>query len=455
MKRLFLFLGDVVILYASLYLTLFLRYGRGFEGQIALHLVPFSLVFIFWLLTFYIANLYELGFARNIPEFYSSLFKAIAVSAAIAVFFFYLAPVLIPTFRIAPRRNLFIYIAVFTSLVSLWRYLYNKILLRTSSNNTIIVGFDQTSFELAKFLNENPQYGYKLKYALDASEEAAFSFQDIDFRHIRGARDIERLLEKENINTIILSPGAYRLPDIVEIFYKAVKRGVNFLNTNEAYERVIKRVPLNSVNQIWFLENITGGRKKFYEFVKRILDIVLAIIGGAALLVLFPFVAFAIKWESEGSIFYRQRRVGRQGKTFEIIKYRTMMKDAEKLGAVWAEKKDPRVTKLGRFLRKSRLDELPQIWNILKGEMSFVGPRAERPEFVEKLKKEVPFYEERLLVRPGASGWAQINYGKELTSADTREKLQYDLYYIKNRSLTLDLAVILKTIKTILSGAGW
>ena len=132
-----------------------------------------------------------------------------------------------------------------------------------------------------------------------------------------------------------------------------------------------------------------------------------------------------------------------------------MVQDAEQNGAVWAQKQDARVTKFGKFMRRTRIDELPQVISILKGEMSIVGPRAERPEFVEKLKKQIPFYEERLLIRPGLSGWAQINYGKDLDSNDTKEKLQYDLYYIKNRSFTIDMAVVLKTIKTVLSATGW
>ncbi|MBI2054457.1 MAG: sugar transferase [Candidatus Staskawiczbacteria bacterium] len=453
MKRFFLFSGDVLILYLSLYLTLFLRYGLDFNSQISIHLMPFSLLFIFWVIVFYIAGLYELNLSKNLPEFYSSLFKSIAISTSISIIFFYLIPLEI--IQIAPRRNLLIYLAVFTGLISLWRYLYNRLLEKTFKNNTIIVGFDQISFEFAKFLNRNPQYGYNLRYAFDISEQAAFSFRDIDFRQLRGTRDMERILNDEHINTIILSPEAYRLPNIIDFFYKASKKGIQFVNLATAYERILKKVPLEAISQLWFLEKVSRAEKRFYEFVKRLIDIVLSLIGLAGLIVIFPFVGSAIKLTSSGPLFYKQGRVGKGGKIFEVVKFRTMIENAEMNGATWATKEDPRVTKFGKFLRKTRLDELPQVFNILKGEMSIVGPRAERPEFVEKLKKEIPFYEERLLVRPGLSGWAQINYGKDLDSNDTKEKLQYDLYYIKNRSLTIDLAIILKTIKTILSATGW
>lgn len=451
MKRFFLFLGDVAILYFSLYLTLFIRYGQNFNSQISSHLIPFSALFIFWLIVFYIANLYELNFAKNSAEFYSSLFTSIAISAAISVIFFYL----IPNVQIAPRRNLLIYVAIFTGLISLWRWLYNRILGKTFKNNTIIVGFNQLSYDLAKYLNRNPQYGYNLKYALGVSEEAAFSFESTDFRKVRGARDIEKIIENDHINTIILSPESYRLPDIIDVFYKTGNRNIQFINLTTAYEEIMKKVPLESVNQLWFLENISRGEKRLYELLKRTSDLILALLGTAVLLVLLPVITLTIKSSSPGPVFYRQRRVGKEGRIFEVIKFRTMVQNAEQNGAVWAQKKDPRVTKIGRFLRKTRLDELPQAWNILKGQMSVVGPRAERPEFVEKLKKEIPFYEERLMVRPGLSGWAQVNYGKDLDSNDTKEKLQYDLYYIKNRSFTADLAVVLKTIKTVLSATGW
>lgn len=451
MKRFFLFLGDVLVLYLSLYLTLFLRYGTDFSPQISIHLIPFSFLFILWIAIFYIAGLYELNFTKNHAEFYSSLFTSVAISATVSVIFFYL----IPDIQIAPRRNLLIYIAVFTGLISLWRWFYNKVLSKTFRNNTIIVGFNQLAYDLAKFLNRNPQYGYNLKYALDVSEQAAFSFQNVDFRQVRGAKDIERIIENEHINTIILSPESYRLPDIIDVFYKAGKRKVQFINLASAYEKIMKKVPLEAINQLWFLENVSRGEKRFYELLKRASDLILALIGGAVFLILFPFIALAIKFGSAGPIFYRQKRIGKGGKSFEVIKLRTMIQNAEQNGAVWAQKEDLRVFKFGKFLRKTRLDELPQIINIIKGEMSVVGPRAERPEFIEKLKKEIPFYEERLLVRPGLSGWAQINYGKDLDHNDTKEKLQYDLYYIKNRSFTIDMAVVLKTVKTVLSATGW
>ena len=188
-------------------------------------------------------------------------------------------------------------------------------------------------------------------------------------------------------------------------------------------------VLLGSINQIWFLENLGEARKKTFEIAKRVGDLILAAIFGVVSLIFYPFIILLIKVSSSGPILYRQERVGQAGKTFEIIKFRTMIKNAEqKTGAVWAIDNDPRVTAVGRFLRKTRLDEIPQLWNILRGEMSFVGPRAERPEFHELLQKNVPFYEERYLIKPGLTGWAQINFRYGSSVEDAEEKLKYDLY---------------------------
>ena len=226
------------------------------------------------------------------------------------------------------------------------------------------------------------------------------------------------------------------------------------MSLDDFYESITKRVPLEIIDQFWFLENLQEGKKRFYDFGKRIVDIAASIIFGIIALILVPPVAILIILTSGFPVFFTQIRIGKNGKPFKAIKFRTMVQNAEKHGAQWATKNDPRVTAIGKFLRKSRIDEIPQLINILKGEMSFVGPRPERPEFVDKLKQEIPFYRERLLVKPGLTGWAQINYRYGASVYDAKTKLQYDLYYVKNRSLALDFGIILRTIKTVLSAIG-
>jgi len=202
------------------------------------------------------------------------------------------------------------------------------------------------------------------------------------------------------------------------------------------------------------LENVIELDKRKFEQIKRLIDVVLAVLFFLPFALLAPFAAMAIKLTSRGNVFYKQKRLGKNGKIFEIIKFRSMAKDAEKDGAKWAQIRDKRVTAVGKFLRKTRLDELPQILSVLKGDLSFIGPRPERPEFVDELSQKIPHYSMRHIVKPGLSGWAQINFPYGSSVNDSMQKLQYDLYYVKNRSLILEAIIILKTIMTVLKIEG-
>jgi exopolysaccharide biosynthesis polyprenyl glycosylphosphotransferase len=192
-----------------------------------------------------------------------------------------------------------------------------------------------------------------------------------------------------------------------------------------------------------------------FLFVRRVLSIFISLIGLLLTLPLLPFIMLAIRLDSKGPVFYTQTRVGKGGKLFKVVKFRTMRQDAESgTGAQWAANNDPRVTRVGKFLRTSRLDEIPQLWCVLKGDMAFVGPRPERPEFIEELSKKIPYYGVRHMVRPGVTGWAQVKYKYGSTIEDAREKLQYDLFYIKNASIGLDLLIMFQTVKIVLLGRG-
>ena len=214
----------------------------------------------------------------------------------------------------------------------------------------------------------------------------------------------------------------------------------------ELYEKVFLKVPLAELEEVWFLENLAKSHK-IYEFFKRPIELILTILLGIILLPVIKIIAWLILLTSRGPIIYKQKRVGRGEAEFTIYKFRTMIVEAEKDGPQFAAVKDKRSTPLGAVLRRTHLDELPQLINIFKGESSLVGPRPERPEFVNQLKKEILFYELRHLVRPGITGWAQINYRYGASVEDTYEKLQYDLYYLKNRSLILDVIILIKTLR--------
>ena len=433
-----LLLGDVVVLYVALWLTLVIRYGERYGEQWAIHLAPFSLIFAIWVVIFYIANVYELSTVKNNLAFFSTFLYAMLINSALAIAFFYL----VPDVAIAPRRNLFIFIGLALVLVALWRALYNQLLIKTGyRNNTLIVGLSSQSQELYDFLLTNPQLGYNALGIIDIENESA-------------ARTLEKIIRELDIKTLVIAREVYMLPHIVEVLYRLVPLKLRFYNLSRFSERITGKIPLSAIDQTWFLDNLSDGNKRGYEIAKRIFDIVGALVIGIITLPISFIAALAIKFYAPGPVLYRQERKGRTGNLLTIIKFRTMILKAETQGAVWAQADDPRVTRIGRFLRRTRLDELPQLWNVLRGNLSLVGPRPERPEFHDELSTKIPFYNERYLIKPGLMGWAQLKYRYGASVADAVEKLQYDLYYIKNRSLLLDLSIILRTVNIIVRQGG-
>ena len=231
-------------------------------------------------------------------------------------------------------------------------------------------------------------------------------------------------------------------------------RGVVIEDASFVMERLLGRLPLDGLNPSSLIFTHGFNVKASQQILRRIVSITVSFIGLAICLPFIPFIILAVRLSSPGPIFYRQTRVGLRGRPFSVIKFRTMRQDAEEQGAVWATQNDPRITSLGKFMRTTRLDEIPQLWNVLRGEMGFVGPRPERPEFVQWLAGEIPFYELRHMIRPGITGWAQVRYKYGASLEETKNKLEYDLYYVKHLSLGLDLLIMFETIKTIILRRG-
>jgi len=438
-KKIILLIGDVFILYLSLWLTLQIRYGTAFNSTVwEQHFFPFTIIYLLWIIVFYIAGLYELNLARNSLDFFSTLFKAFLINAILAVSFFYF----IPYYHITPKTNLFLNLFIFAFFFFLWRQIYNR-LIKSSLllQNILIIGHNKESDQIAKIIQEKPQLGYFLAAHLEPNE-------------IQTAFDLIELISKNNIKFIITAIDPHQDKKLVSLLYQCLPLKISFLDLPSFYERILGKVPVSVIGQIWFLENLTESEKTFYENSKRILDMLGALILGIISLFLYPLIALAIKLESRGPIFFKQKRMGQNGEVFTVIKFRSMKETAETDGPKWANEEDERITRVGRFLRKTRLDELPQLWNIFCGQMSFIGPRPERLEFVEKLEKEIPYYQMRHLIKPGLTGWAQVNFHYAASVEDSLEKLQYELYYIKHRSFILDLSILLKTIKIVLTGQG-
>jgi exopolysaccharide biosynthesis polyprenyl glycosylphosphotransferase len=231
-------------------------------------------------------------------------------------------------------------------------------------------------------------------------------------------------------------------------------KGIKVEKVDTLFERLSGKIKLDGLRPSSFLYSEGFRMRSSQQALRRMASMIAAAIGLLLCLPFFPLIILAIRLTSPGPIFFKQTRVGLGGAPFQVVKFRTMFVDAEAAGARWASKNDPRVTSIGRFMRKTRIDELPQLWNILRGDMDFVGPRPERPEFVPMLEAAMPFYYLRHLIRPGLTGWAQVRYGYGATMAENREKLEYDLYYIKHMSLGLDLLIMFETIKTIVRRRG-
>lgn len=455
-KKYLLLIGDIAILYFSLWLTLILRYQPDFNQSLwNQHFWPFTLVFLVWLVIFYIDDLYELNYSQSRTSLFVRLLRDITIGSIIAIILFYIGQNRF--FSIRPQRVLFINSTIIFILTYSWHVLFNNLTksLRIA-NGLLIIGFNQLVKEIIKEIKHKPQLGFNLKLIIiekDKEIEIPDELKSITLKNnFEGLKDI--CLEKK-INTIVSTIHPRENPILSKSLFSCLPLKINFFDIANFYEKITGKIPVTTIEQIWFLENLSESNKRFYEAAKRIFDIIFSL---AMLIVsapFFPLVTLIIKINSKGPIFFTQIRTGKDGKTFKAIKFRTMVNDAENNGPQWAVKNDPRVTRFGKFMRKTRIDEIPQLINVLFGEISLIGPRPERPEFVEQLQNEIPFYKERLLVKPGLTGWAQVigpAYGG--SKKESLEKLQYDLFYIKNRSLTLDLSILLKTIKTILSRKG-
>jgi exopolysaccharide biosynthesis polyprenyl glycosylphosphotransferase len=447
-KKILLLFGDIMVLYLSLYLTLLLRYAQKPDyGTLASHILPFSIVFIFWILMFYISNLYNLNLAVNNTRFLKLTLKSLAISSSFSIFFFYL----MPWIKIAPKTNMIIYLIIFAILFYFWRRLFNFVLKSyLPKQNFAFIGINNQVKELILFFKKNSHLGLRAKFAYSNNRE----IKELNGTPvIHDINKINDLIKSKKIETVVLCSDEFEQKEkLRSSLLKSLSLKINFIGLANFYEIITGKVPLDAINKTWFLENLSEGNKKFFDIFKRFYDIVLGIIFLILTLPFWPLIMIIVKLESKGPIFFLSKRTGKNNKVFNLFKFRTMREEGNDGKMTIAN--DPRITRFGGFMRKTRIDEIPQVINILKGDLSFVGPRPERPEFVAKLEEAIPFYKERLLVKPGATGWAVVNEYHSPSIEDSIKKLQFDLFYIKNRSIYLDLSIILKTVAIILGKKG-
>jgi exopolysaccharide biosynthesis polyprenyl glycosylphosphotransferase len=426
-RKIALLFGDIAILYASLAATLFIRYrGEDFSVYFRNHLGPFSLIFTIWLVVFYITDLYKHSAFRSRGALFSSLLTSVFISGTASAVIFYIFG---SFFELTPKTNLAIFSAVFLALDYLARGAFFK-MLRSGATNIVMLGDSPLIKETVAGLEENPQSGYKTVRWFAAFDEA-------------GLAALEEIIRSGRAELVVIQPKLVSDPKIISALYGLLPLGANLMNFSDFYEAIFEKVPLEEVEEGWFVEHI-APRRPIYDRVKRLADLVFASFAGLVLLGPSILIAILVKLTSRGPVVYKQDRVGRGGKIFVLYKFRSMTDGHA--GPLWTEKNDSRVTALGRVLRFTHLDEIPQLWNVLRGDISIVGPRPEAVGLAEKYSK-FPYYEMRHVIPPGLTGWAQTHFGPSASMEEAWEKLRYDIYYAKNRSFVLDLLIILKTLK--------
>lgn len=413
-----LFVGDMVVLTASLYVTLWIRSGAVPDASsLAPYLVPFAFIFALWLLVFYSSGLYS----KRLVLFPSMLPDALLKTQIVNIFFAALFFFLVPAFGITPKTILAIYLVVSIVFIFIWRLaLYPHLLVRQNSERAILLAQGAEADELFAEVNGNPRYGIE------------FYSRDIEYNG--------------NVSIIVVdAASSTRLASKI-----LVQHGKQLVAFEKMYEEVFDRVPLSHLGHAWFSENVATEDSFWYVGAKRGTDIIGGLLMGIITLAITPFVALALQIEYPGSVFLVQTRMGQHGTRIRTYKFRSM-RFADK--GAWKGETINKVTHVGSFLRKTSLDEFPQFINVLKGEISLIGPRNDIEALGERLSDAIPYYMFRYAVRPGITGWAQINQQYEQGNVspqsieETKVRLAYDFYYLKHRSLGLDIVIALKTIK--------
>jgi exopolysaccharide biosynthesis polyprenyl glycosylphosphotransferase len=448
-KQLILLSADIIMLNAGLYFGVAARNLSWPGGNLTGFFEPMIWLFTAAIIIFFIIGLYDIGRSRNTFKFFQKIIVSSAIWFMVAVFFFYTYP----NRTVSPKTTLLLITIFGFGGVALWRAIYNRFLsaniLRTP---VVFVGFGPAVKELCETITKFPEHGYTLLGII--SDEPISTTVPVE-------KSLNDLVAKNNGShpgLVVISENAVNQTLLKELYLELFNQA-SIVTLADFYESFFKRIPPFTFSEDWFITNLSEQNRRIYDRFKVIVDYFFAILTGIVFVLSLPIVAVLLKITSPGPVFFSQKRIGRMGKEFTIYKYRTMKVlgaggSAEKSGPQFASVNDDRVTYVGKLLRRTRLDEIPQFWNILRGEMSIIGPRPERPEFVKILTEQIPFYTLRHLVKPGITGWAQLQASYFGTIEENLQKLEYDLYYVKNRNLFLDSAIILKTFSVLLRFMG-
>lgn len=434
-----LFFGDIAVFALSLWITLFIRTGELPKSSLLEdHLGPFALLFLVWVLVFYMSGLYGKGTILLKSHLPQALLRTQVANIILAALFFFL----VPGVGIAPKTNLAIYLVVSLLLIFLWRLaVYPRISVNGTRARAVLIAEGPDAELLKKEVNDNARYPLLFVEMRSPADFLALSDEG------------RRALIPEDIDAVVADIPACNAHGLLPVLYD-LPRGVGnyaIVDFTDLYEEVFDRIPLSLLDQGWFIENVAEEDPLWYTLPKRLIDLVGGLAMGVITVIAVPFVWFALTLEGPGPLLISQDRIGKQGSRMRVYKFRSM--SGHNRAGAWAGEDDNRVTKVGAILRQTSLDEFPQFWNILKGDISLIGPRNDIEGLGKRLEVELPYYAMRYSVTPGITGWAQINQQYEQghlspqSVEETKVRLAYDFYYLKYRSLGLDLVIALKTTK--------
>lgn len=444
-RSLTIFAGELLLIFGSVALAASIQGTTNLSGNIW----KIALVTVICQLCLYYNDFYDLTVVHSNRELIVRLLQAAGAASIVLAAMYFLKPTLMIGDGIFVSA-----LCVFLLAILGWRLAFNQVTGTLGLEERVLfVGTGDSARKVARQILDQHDFAYRVIGFID-NDPSRIGERIVNPGIVGTPADIDRLVAQHHINRIVVGLPDRRGKLPVEELLRAKMAGVRVEDATTMYERVTGKILLDDLRPSWLIFSDGFHVSRVARLMKRSIDLALSIVMIVVALPLMLLTAAGVWLEDGGPVLYRQERVGENGRTFVLSKFRSMRKDAETGTPIWAKDDDDRVTRVGRFIRKTRLDELPQLWNVIRGDMSFVGPRPERPYFVEELARAIPFYQQRHAVKPGLTGWAQVKYRYGSSLEDAMEKLRYDLYYIKHLSVFFDLTIVFDTVKVVLFRKG-
>ena len=460
-EKIFVLVIDFLTINLTWFLYYFIRVQSGLFEIFSQpdFFITAIVIYIYWLLIFTFIGMYRTWFARSRFDELTSLFKASFVGIFILFFLIFYDDMVKGESATTGRYLIFIYWGLFLFIVGSGRlfvrsFQRNLLIRGIGRKNALIVGYNPKAHNIHQTVNKARGLGIDIiAYVAVNKENIGKEYEGV--KVVDTVENIRSVINEFEISEIIIALEKNEDNIVMEVLSKCEGEEVSIKIVPDLYEIISGQARTNQIYGFPLIDIMPQLMPEWEKKIKRLMDIVISFLILTLTLPVTLLVAIAIKFDSKGPVFFLQERMGQNGKIFKVIKFRSMIDNAEAYtGPMWSTKDDPRITRVGKFIRKTRIDEIPQMINVLKGEMSLVGPRPERPYFVEKLSKEIPLYKRRLKVRPGVTGWAQVKHKYDETIEDVKTKLRYDLFYIENMSLRMDLKILFRTIFVVITGRG-